>query len=144
MKVVLLISVAAFAGFAQNNPLFSTEVVPVKSLTAANRPISLEPVPEKSPTHARKWWIVSGVALTAASLADFGTSVGRNEMNPLLQTSAGQFSAAKAAGLKIGISSVTLLVQALIARRKPELYAPCAVANFVGAGAFGAAAAHNR
>lgn len=92
---------------------------------------------------AKKWWVLSAVAITAASLADFGTSMGHNEANPLLQSSNGQFSVARGLSLKLGLASATVLVQALITRHHPDLYKACAIANVAGAGAFSAVAAHN-
>jgi hypothetical protein len=110
----------------------------------ASAAITLPPV--VAPTvhsNAKKWWVLSGIALTAASLVDFGTSMGHNEANPALQTSSGQFSAARGLSLKLGLAGATMLFQAIITRHRPELYGPCAVVNTVGAGAFGAVAVHN-
>ena len=104
--------------------------------------VAVEVAPAARPT-ARKWWVLSAVALTAASLADFGTSMGHNEANPLLQSSNGQFSVAKGLSLKLGLAGATVLVQALITRHHPDLYKACAIANVTGAGAFTAIAVHN-
>jgi hypothetical protein len=94
-------------------------------------------------SNAKKWWVLSGIAMTAASLVDFGTSMGHNESNPALQSPNGQFSVARGLSLKLGLAGATMLFQALITRHHPELYAPSAVVNTVAAGAFGAAALHN-
>jgi hypothetical protein len=112
-------------------------VAPTESITLP------QPVPARASSNAKKWWVISGIAMTAASLADFGTSMGHIEANPALQTSTGQFSAARGLSLKLGIAGATMLFQALITRHHKELYGPCAVINAVGAGAFGAAAIHN-
>jgi hypothetical protein len=97
----------------------------------------------KEPSRAKKWWVLSGVVLTAASLVDFGASIGHKEANPALQNSTGEFSIARGISLKLGLSGATLLFQSLIGRRRPELYGPSAIANLLGAGAFGAAAIHD-
>jgi hypothetical protein len=111
---------------------------------ASVAPVTLPPaVAPHAHSNAKKWWVLSGIAMTAASLVDFDTSMGHNEANPALQTPTGQFSVARGLSLKLGLAGATMLFQALITRRHPELYGPSAVVNTIAAGAFGAAALHN-
>jgi hypothetical protein len=125
--------------FAASTPTLSERVT-----DAAVAPVTLpRVVSEKAQSNAKKWWVLSGIAMTAASLVDFGTSMGHNEANPALQNSAGQFSAARGLSLKLGLAGATMLFQAIITRHRPELYGPSAVVNTIAAGAFGAAAIHN-
>ena len=97
----------------------------------------------KSNSRARTLWVLSGVALTAASMADLGTSLGHNEANPALRNSSGQFSAARGVSIKLGVSGVTLLVQSLLMRHRHDMYGTSAAINLVGAGIMGGVAYHN-
>jgi hypothetical protein len=119
--------------------------LPAEPVAAVSPGVNLFPaaVAPKAPSHAKTWWILSGIALTASSMVDLGTSLGHNEANPALRGANGQVSLARGVSLKLGLSSVTILAQWLIARHRPELYGPSAVVNAVGAGAFGAVALHN-
>lgn len=95
------------------------------------------------PMSDRVLWIVSSLALSAAEAADLGTSVGRNEANPLLQNSAGRIAVGRAVGIKVSLSGAMILVQAALARRNPSVYRSSAIINFLGAGVIGGVAAHN-
>lgn len=97
----------------------------------------------KSSSRARTMWILSGLALTAASMADLGTSIGGNEANPALRGSNGQFSVGRGVSIKLGITGVTMLVQSLLTRHRSDLYGPSTVINMVGAGVLGGVAYHN-
>jgi hypothetical protein len=111
---------------------------------ASVAPVTLPPaVAPNAHSNAKKWWVLSGIAMTAASLVDFGTSMGHNEGNPALQNSTGQFSVSRGLSLKLGLAGATMLFQALITRHRPEMYGPSAIVNTIAAGAFGAAAIHN-
>ena len=79
----------------------------------------------------KRLWKWSIGALTAANAADAMTSMGRHELNPGL--GAGPFGA-RAAGVKIGISAVTIAAQYLILRRRPEAARRAAYVNFALAG----------
>jgi hypothetical protein len=105
--------------------------------------ISPAAVLPKTTSHAKTWWILSGVVLTASSLVDLGTSLGHKEANPALSGSSGQISVGRGVSLKLGLSGVTLLVQSLITRHRPDLLGPSAVVNVIEAGAFGAVSLHN-
>ena len=96
-------------------------------------------------THHR-WkalWIISGVALTAATFFDAGSSLGQREANPVLQNSQGMFSSTRGMALKGGLLSGTLIVQALLERKNLGNAKSFAVTNFVAAGVLGGVAWHN-
>jgi hypothetical protein len=142
-------SLPAVNSFAMSN---GSNALAVPSANLAERfpeaasvaPVTLPPVvAPHAHSNAKKWWVLSGIAMTAASLVDFGTSMGHNEANPALQAPNGQFSVARGLSLKLGLAGATMLFQALITRHHPEMYGPSAVINTVAAGAFGAAAIHN-
>jgi hypothetical protein len=110
---------------------------------AAARTALPAPIVSKRAPRAKTWWVISGVALTAASFADLGASLGHNEANPALRSSNGSFSFGKGISIKAGVTALTLVFQHVMARHHPELYAPSAAVNFAGAGVMGGIAAHN-
>jgi len=84
----------------------------------------------------KKRWILSAVALVAASAIDAHSSQGRMEMNPLLRGPNGTFSSRRAFAIKSAASGGMLLLQAILIKRNPDrnLYKPFAVTNTVLAG----------
>jgi hypothetical protein len=91
----------------------------------------------------KKQWILSAVALAAANIFDAHSSMGRMETNPLLQNSQGQFSGTKGVAFKSVAAGGMLAVQAMFARRNPEIYKTGTAVNFVAAGALGLTAVRN-
>jgi hypothetical protein len=91
----------------------------------------------------KKTWIVSAAVMTAASLLDAHSSRGLPETNPFLRNGQGQFSATKGYALKSGATLGIAFLQALVVRKRPELYKPCVMLNFSATGAFAAAAWRN-
>ena len=86
----------------------------------------------------KRIWRWSLAAVAAANVADGVTSMGRHELNPVLGT--GRFGA-RAAGVKIGVSTATVGVQYLILRRRPGAERKAAFVNFAMAGLTGGIAA---
>src|SRR5580698_9422355 len=97
-----LLLVAFSLAVAPAQAQFSIEPQPVRLFTAAS---------PKTPSNGKKWWVLSGVALTAASMVDFGTSVGHNETNPALRSFTGQFSIGRGISIKLGLAGATMLFQ---------------------------------
>jgi hypothetical protein len=98
------------------------------------------------PARKSNWktrWIISAVALTAASFCDARSSRGRIELNPLLRNSRGEFSGARGLAFKSVAAGGMLTVQAVLGRRNPEMYKTGTMVNFVAAGALGLTAARN-
>jgi hypothetical protein len=91
----------------------------------------------------KKRWIASAAALAGATLLDAWSSMGHYEANPLLRNSNGQFAPARAMAIKAGATTSTLLLQALLARTRPQLYKPCSLANTAAVVTFTAAAWKN-
>lgn len=99
---------------------------------------------EKPHHRWRTLWIISGIALTAATSFDAASSAHQREANPLLQNSQGVFSSTRGIALKGGMLTGTLIVQALFERKNPGAAKSFAIANFAAAGALGAVSWHNR
>lgn len=151
---LIAIVLLASPGFGQTPALLDTDfgADAAFALPSSERPLEAPATfsnsfvvsrPERV-SSARKWWILSGVALTAATVADLATSVGRNEANPALRGPNGQFSVARGASIKISVTGATLLIQSLMTRRRPDLYRTSTVVNTIGAGAFAASAIYNQ
>jgi hypothetical protein len=89
-----------------------------------------------------KLWKFSAVMLTAVTIADMQSSVGRQEANPLLASQSGQFSGQGVAikGLVVG---GVLGVQWIMLRRNPQASKYAAGANFAMAAITGAVVVHN-
>jgi hypothetical protein len=68
----------------------------------------------------KKRWVVSAVALTAASFLDFSSSVGRHEANPLMRGSDGRFNVGRAVAIKGGITAGLLTVEGLMMRHRQD------------------------
>ncbi len=94
-------------------------------------------------TRSKKQWVLSAVALVAANILDARSSVGRQELNPLLRNSRGEFSRGRAVAIKsAGIGGV-LALEAVLMRTRPELCRTSSLVNFVSAGAVTATAINN-
>lgn len=91
-------------------------------------------------TRHRRIWKWSVAALAGAEATDAMSSAGRYELNPVLGN--GRFGM-RAAGVKIGIATVTIGVEYLILRRHPEAKRQATYLNFGMAGLTAAVAARN-
>jgi hypothetical protein len=89
-----------------------------------------------------KLWKLSAAMLTAVTVADVQSSMGRQEANPLLASQGGQFSGQGVAlkGLMVG---GLLGVQWVMLRRNPQASKYAAGANFAMAAITGAVVVHN-
>jgi hypothetical protein len=96
---------------------------------------------ETSDTRHRRLWKWSMVALVACTAFDSATSVNNPEGNPMLRSSNGQFGY-RGLLLKSAMASGTIAFELRFSRR-PHMYKPLAIFNFVQAGVFGGAAAYN-
>lgn len=76
---------------------------------------------------------ISFATLAGATAADFATSVGKRELNPVLAGRNGQFSIGKGIALKsVGLGTSFVLGKTLF-RKRPKL---AAIVNFAASGAF--------
>lgn len=91
------------------------------------------PVVEQKQTKWKKAWAWSAAALMTSVAADTASSMGRQEMNPLLRGSMGQFNA-RSAALKFGIAGALLGSQYLLLKKHPEQAAWATTGNFAAAG----------
>jgi hypothetical protein len=91
-------------------------------------------------SRTKKLFAASIAAVTAAAVADAGTSWGKAESNPVLGQS--RFGASQA-GIKIGLVSAALAGQYLVMRHHSRAAGTFAAINFASAGVLGAVAAHN-
>jgi len=94
------------------------------------------------PPHHSKLWKVSAAMLTAVTIADVQSSMGRQEANPLLSSQSGQFSA-QGVALKSLMVGGLLGVQWVLLRRNPQASKYAAGANFAMTALTGAAVVHN-
>jgi hypothetical protein len=95
------------------------------------------------PQHHSKLWKVSAAMLTAVTIADMQSSIGRQEGNPLLASSqTGQFSG-QGIALKSMMVGGVLGVQWFLLRRNPQASKYAAGANFAITALTGAAVVHN-
>lgn len=93
----------------------------------------------------KKIWTVSLAVLATAHVMDARSSVGRYEVNPLLQNGQGRYSTGRGIAVKSATSGGIILVQLLLQKRRPEqrLEKPAAIVNFAAAAVVGAAAYRN-
>ncbi len=89
-----------------------------------------------------KLWKVSAAMLTAVTIADMQSSVGRQEANPLLASRSGQFSGQGVALKSLMVGGV-LGVQWVMLRRNPQASKYAAGANFAMTALTGAIVVHN-
>jgi hypothetical protein len=92
---------------------------------------------------SRKQWAVSIAILVAANILDARSSLGRQELNPLLRNSRGESSAVRTIAFKSAAVGGILTIEALLVRSRPELARTASVVNFVSAGAVTAVAINN-
>ncbi|MGH9722941.1 MAG: hypothetical protein ACRD8O_22245 [Bryobacteraceae bacterium] len=97
------------------------------------------PAPEGK---AKKLWKISAALLGAVTIADMHSSMGRREMNPLLASHNGRFSA-RGISIKAAIAGSALGAQYLMLRKKPEAAGYAAGVNFGVTALTGAVAARN-
>jgi hypothetical protein len=90
----------------------------------------------------KKLWWASVAAVAAASVFDAGSSWGKREMNPLLQSPNGRFGA-RSIEIKSALVGAGLAFQWLAFRRHPHLAKPLGVLNLSVAGMTAGAAVHN-
>jgi hypothetical protein len=100
---------------------------------------------ESAPNEGKKRWLLSAVALVAASALDAHASQSRYEMNPLLRGSNGTFSNKRGFIIKSAAGGGMLLLQAILIKRNPDrnLYRPFALTNGIIAGVTAGAAFRN-
>jgi hypothetical protein len=91
---------------------------------------------------ANTMWKASLVALFAASAADMHSSLGKQEMNPLLRSAGGRFST-RGIAVKTLITGGAAAAQWLMVREKPGAGKYAAIANFGMSGVLAAAAVNN-
>jgi hypothetical protein len=93
---------------------------------------------------AKRLWKVSIAAVTAGSVVDMTSSLGKHETNGLLANRQGVFSA-QGIGLKLAIAGAAVGTQHFILARHPaaSAYKTGALINFAVAGALGGVAVHN-
>jgi len=100
---------------------------------------------ESAPNEGKKRWLLSAVALIAASALDAHASQSRYEINPLLRGSNGTFSNRRGFVIKSAAGGGMLLLQAILIKRNPDrnLYRPFALTNGIIAGVSAGAAFRN-
>lgn len=91
---------------------------------------------------SKKVWLVSVLALAAASAVDLHSSWGGLEANRTLAGPDGRFGV-KGAALKVSFASALVGVQWLAGRKHPGTYKAGALVNFVMSGVYGGVAARN-
>lgn len=102
-------------------------------------------VMERSAHHQswKKPWIASVLVLIAANAFDVHSSMGRQELNPLLRNSQGQFSAARGFAIKSAMTGSILTLQFSLCRSRPELRKTSTLLNFISAAAVAGTAVRN-
>jgi hypothetical protein len=102
----------------------------------------VQSTPANKPSSKRLWW-VSVAALAGASVLDARSSWGRHELNPLLQSPNGRFSA-RSVEIKSAIVGVGLAFQWVALRHQSQkLEKPLSFVNLAAAGLTTGAAVHN-
>lgn len=94
----------------------------------------------------KKLWIASTVALAAGSALDFSSSVGKQELNPTMRGSNGQFSMGRGVAVKGGLALGIVVSQGWFVRRHPGMAVEktAALTNFATAGVMMGVAIRNR
>ncbi len=92
---------------------------------------------------SKKRWVLSAAVLVAANILDARSSLGRQELNPLLRNGRGEFSSGRAVALKSASIGGILAFEAILMRNRPELARTSSIVNFVSAGAVTATAINN-
>jgi hypothetical protein len=103
------------------------------------------PQAESAPKEGKQRWLLSAVALIAASALDAHASQSRYEINPLLRGSNGTFSNRRGLVIKSAAGGGMLLLQAILIKRNPDrnLYRPFALTNGIIAGVTAGTALRN-
>lgn len=120
-------------------------VLAAAALCAQSQPSELASgltsTPAESRPHVSKLWIVSSLALLAATSLDAGSSWGKYEANPLLRSSDGRFGA-RGVSIKFAMAGAALAPQFLLHRNHTatRLFT---VVNFAQAGMYSGIAIHN-
>ena len=104
--------------------------------------LGLVAAPANAETKRRKLWKVSVAILGAVSIADVQSSMGKRELNPLLQSSNGRFQA-RGVTLKTLIVGSSLGAQWLLVKKNPHAAGYAAAANFGVSALTGAVVVHN-
>ena len=98
---------------------------------------------DRHPSKLGKVLYRSGQAvLIVAHSLDMGSSWGKHELNPLLQSSDQTFGA-RGAAIKIGIVGLGLVAGELIVRKHPKMQPYVGIVDFAVAGLEGAVVANN-
>ncbi len=90
----------------------------------------------------KKWFVASLAAWNAANLADVASSLRKSELNPLLSSGQGTFTASSAAR-KLAMEGVLELVEFRLVHQRPKALKKVALLNFVAAAAISGVAVHN-
>jgi hypothetical protein len=129
---------AGFPPVAPATLTYATHVAP-----SAPTALSSLVQPERAKTQPKMTgWKLSLLALAAAHSADAATSWNKKELNPMLSPNSAAFGV-QALALKCAITVVSIGVQALLLRRRPELAKAFGRINFMESGIIGATALHN-
>lgn len=91
----------------------------------------------------KKPWIASVLVLIAANAFDAHSSMGRQELNPLLRNSQGQFSVARGFAIKSAMTGSILTLQFSLCRNRPELRKSSTILNLISAAAVAGTAVRN-
>lgn len=105
-------------------------------------PLFPQSTPSRSQAGARKLWLASLAAMSAAHAFDAYSSWGYQERNGLLRAPSGTFSS-RGVEVKMAIAGATVLVQWLILRHRPQAARTFAGINFAIAGVESGVAARN-
>lgn len=97
---------------------------------------------EDAQSHHSKLWKISVAMLGAVTIADMQSSAGRQEANPFLASSSGQFNA-QGMALKSALVGGVVGAQWLLLRHNPHAAKYAAGANFAMTAITGAAVVHN-
>lgn len=92
------------------------------------------------PLGAADWYWASVGALSAATSADYVSSIGKYEANPLMRGRDGRFSPVKGAIVKGGSAVALVYVERRMSTRSRRI---AAIVNFALVGVFSAVAARN-
>jgi hypothetical protein len=98
--------------------------------------------PQATAPAGRAFYRWSVAAVLAGSVADTASGWKSEEANPVLAGTGKQFGAESVA-IKSGLVGVSLLIQYIALRHRPDLYKRMAWLNLVTAGALGGVAGHN-
>jgi hypothetical protein len=117
---------------------FASSMVPV---TQSPSKAAWMEVRDQTPTPGRTLYRWSVATLVAANTADVLSSWSNREANPLVRSGA-QFGVTSVA-IKSGFVGVSLLLQHVAVRHRPDTYKRLAWMNFISSGVLGTVAAHN-